>query len=223
MSEVDMQIMKNVLVLAVLSAVTVAAPAVFAAEATGNWYVGAGLGRAQASIPDSTITSVLAGTPVTSAATSKNENSTEGKLFMGYQFNKYVAAEGGYFRLGDFSFNSTTTPAGTLSGSLKNRSGYNLDVVGTAPIVEGKFLLLGRVGVQSSKTSDLFSGTGAAGGLANPSPSKNQVSYKYGAGAEYDFTKNVGVRGEWERYRVSDGFSTKMNVNAVTASVLYRF
>ena len=185
--------------------------------------MGAGLGQARANSPDSTFTGVLTGTPVTSVATSGSSNSTEGKLFVGYQFNKYVAAEGGYFRLGDFSFNSTTTPAGTLAGSLKNRNGFNLDVVGTAPIVADKFILLGRLGIQSSKTSDLFAGTGAAAGLANPAPSKNQVSYKYGAGAEYDFTKNIGARAEWERYRVSDGFSGKVNVNAVTASVLYRF
>ena len=93
---------------------------------------------------------------------------------------------------------------------------------GHAEIIH-RFLLLGRLGIQSSKTSDLFVGTGAATALRNPTPSKNLVSYKYGVGAEYDFTKNVGVRGEFERYRVSDGISGKVNVNALTASVLYRF
>ena len=218
-----MQFTRTILVLALLGAAATAALSALAAEATGNWYVGAGIGQARANSPDSTFTGVLTGTPVTSVATSGSSNSTEGKLFLGYQFNQYVAAEAGYFRLGDFSFNSTTTPPGTLSSSLKNRNGINLDVVGTAPIVADKFLLLARFGIQSSKTSDLFAGTGAAAGLANPSPSKNQVSYKYGVGAEFDFTKNIGVRGEWERYRVSDGFNGKMNVNALTASLLYRF
>jgi OOP family OmpA-OmpF porin len=110
-----------------------------------------------------------------------------------------------------------------LHGSLKSRSGWNLDAVGTLPLFDDKFMLLARVGVQTSKTSDLFNGTGAAAPLTNPSPSKNQVSYKYGAGAEYDFTKNIGVRAEWERYRVSDGISDKINVNLISASLLYRF
>ena len=218
-----MRLNKNILGLALFSAVAAAPTTASAAEATGNWYVGAGIGQSRANTPDATFVAVLAGTPVTSVATSKDDTGVAGKLFLGYQFNKYIAAEGGYFRLGDFSFSSTTTPAGTLQGSLKNRNGYNLDVVGTLPIVADKFILLGRVGIQSSKTSDLFVGTGAAAGLANPAPSKNLVSYKYGAGAEFDFTKNVGVRAEWERYRVSDGIGGKVNVNAVTASVLYRY
>ena len=113
--------------------------------------------------------------------------------------------------------------ASTVHGDLKNTIGWNFDVVGTLPIVADWFLLLGRLGIQSSKNSDLFAGTGAAGALRNPAPSKNLASYKYGVGAEYDFTKNIGVRGEFERYRVSDGISGKLNVNAVTASLLYRF
>ena len=96
-------------------------------------------------------------------------------------------------------------------------------MVGTLPIMPERFLLLARLGIQSSKTSDLFVGTGAAAGLRNPAPSKNLVSYKYGAGAEFDFTRNVGVRAEWERYRVSDGISGKLNVNMISGSLLYRF
>ena len=154
---------------------------------------------------------------------SKNETNTGGKLFVGYQFNRYIAAEGGYFRLGRFSFDTTTTPTGTVHGDLKDTMGWNLDAVGGVPIVPERFMLLARVGVQSSKTSSLFAGTGAAANLVNPTPSKNLVSYKYGVGAEFDFTKNVGARAEFERYRVSDGFSNKMNVNSITASLLYRF
>ena len=83
--------------------------------------------------------------------------------------------------------------------------------------------MLFRSGVKSSKTSDLFYGTGAGANLTNPSPSKNMVSYKYGAGAEYDFTQNIGARVEWERYQVSDGISGNVNVNFVSGSLLYRF
>lgn len=218
-----MQSSRNILVLALLSAATTAAPPAFAAEATGNWYLGAGIGQARAKIEDSSVNSVLAGSGATAAGTAKNETSVEGKAFVGYQFNKYIAAEGGFFRLGNFGFDTRTTLPGTVHGELKNTLGWNLDAVGTVPVVADKFLLLGRIGIQSSKTRDLFAATGAASALVNPSPSKNLVSYKYGVGAEYDFTKNVGVRGEWERYRVSDGYNGKMNVNALTASVVYRY
>ena len=220
-----MQSGKFILGSALLVAGMASAPAMAAepAAATGNWYIGLGAGQSRAKVDNSTMNAVVAGTTVTSVAGTGDSTATGAKAFLGYQFNKYVAAEAGYFRLGDFTFDATTTPAGTLHGSIKNRSGWNMDVVGTAPIVADKFMLLARLGVQSSKTSDLFNGTGAAAPLTNPSPSKNLVSYKYGAGAEYDFTRNIGVRAEWERYRVSDGISGKVNVNLISASMLYRF
>jgi OOP family OmpA-OmpF porin len=214
--------MQSLKILAV-SALLAAAMHAQAAEPTGTWYLGAGAGQSNGSVDNSTVSAVLNGTPVTVTGTSSSNNPASGKAFVGYQFNKYIAAEGGYFRLGQFNFNATTAPAGTVAGSLSNTIGWNLDAVGTLPIVENRFLVLARLGVQSSKTSDLFAGTGAASALRNPAPSKNLVSYKYGAGAEFDFTRNLGMRAEWERYRVSDGISNNINVNMVTASVLYRF
>ncbi len=217
-----MQSCKNILVSALGLAAT-AAPCAMAAEPTGTWYLGIGAGQSNGDVDNSSVSAVLNGTPATATGTSSSNNPAAGKAFLGYQFNKYIAAEGGYFRLGQFNFNATTTPAGTVAGSLSNTIGWNLDAVGTFPIVADRFLVLARLGVQSSKTSDLFAGTGAAAALRNPAPSKNLVSYKYGAGAEFDFTKNIGMRAEWERYRVSDGISGNINVNMITASVLYRF
>lgn len=219
-----MQVLKNILVAALFGVATLAATGVSAAEQlpTGIWYLGAGVGQSRAKIEDSTVSSVLpAGT--TATATTKNETSVNGKAFLGYQFNRYIAVEGGFFRLGQFSFDSTTTPAGTLHGDFKNTMGWNLDAVGSLHVVPDRFMLLARAGIQTSKTSDLFLGTGAATAVTNSAPSRNLVSYKYGVGAEYDFTKNIGVRGEFERYRVSDGFNGKMNVNSLNASLLYRF
>ncbi len=213
---------KNILVSAFLGLATTAALGATPAEPTGTWYLGAGAGRSTGSVDNSTVSAVLNGTAATATGVSNSNNPTGGKAFLGYQFNKYLAAEGGVFRLGQFNVNATTVPAGTVVGTLSNTVGWNLDVVGTAPIVADKFLLLARLGVQSSKTRDLFVGTGAAAALG-AAPSKNLVSYKYGAGAEFDFTRNVGVRAEWERYRVSDGISGKVNVNMITGSLLYRF
>ena len=121
--------------------------------------------------------------------------------------------------------------SGNYVGAMRDRAGQGelrpgegtdpqwlLDAVGSLPLYQDKFMLLARVGVQTSKTSDLFYGTGAGANLTNPSPSKNKVSYKYGAGAEYDFTQNIGARVEWERYQVSDGISGNVNVNFVSGS-----
>lgn len=222
-----MQSRKFVLAAALIAGTATAVPAALAAlaaEPAGTWYLGAGAGQSRGKLEDSSINAALVGTGATAAATTKSEHSLEYKAFLGYQFNRYFAVEGGYFNLGKFSFDSTTTPAGTLHGDLKNNRGWNLDLLGMVPVVADRFSLLGRVGVQSSKTSDLFFGTGAAATLFTPSsPSKNQVNYKFGLGAEFDFTKNVGVRGEWERYRISDGFSGRADVDVFSASLLYKF
>ena len=153
-----MKACKNILGPALLAAGIAAAPAMAAesAAAVGNWYLGLGAGQSRANVDSSTVAAVLSGTGATATSGTDHSTSTGAKAFLGYQFNKYVAAEAGYFRLGDFTFDATTTPAGTLHGSAKNRSGWNMDVVGTAPIVADKFMLLARLGVQSSKTSDLF-------------------------------------------------------------------
>ena len=218
-----MQSRKFVLAVALIGAAMTTVPAAVAAESAGTWYLGAGAGQAQAKIEDLSVNAALFGTGAIATATAKSEHSFEYKAFIGYQFNNYFAVEGGYFNLGKFSLNSMTSPAGALHGDLKNNRGWNLDLVGILPMVADRFSLLGRVGVQSSKTSDLFVGAGAAAAPANPAPSKNRVNYKLGLGAEFDFTKNVGVRGEWERYRISDGFSGNADVNVFSASLLYKF
>jgi OOP family OmpA-OmpF porin len=207
---------------ALMAVAALAAAGVQAAEpsAAANWYLGAGAGQARAKINDSTVTSALAGTGASVATITRDETEFSYKLYAGYQYNRYLAFEGGMFNLGSFTFAATTTPAGTLNGAVKNTVGANFDVLGTAPLGD-RFSLFARAGVQSSKTRDLFTASGVL--LRAPTPSKNVVSYKAGVGAGFDFTKNVGMRAEWERYRVGDGFDGKMNVDVASLNLLYKF
>ncbi len=202
--------------LAVLSAGALAAEP----NAGANWYLGAGAGQSNAKIEDGTFTSALNGTGARIATNSRDEKETSYKFFLGYQYNPYLAFEGGIFNLGSYTFAATTTPAATLNGAIKNTVGSNFDVLGTLPLGE-RFSLLARIGVQSSKTRDLFTSNGLA--LTNPTPSKNLISYKAGVGAGFDFTRNVGMRADWERYRVGDGFGGKMNADLYTLNLLYKF
>lgn len=193
-------------------------PNAMAADSAAAWYLGAGAGQSRAKLNDSSVNAVLAGSGSTAGPTSKDETDVSYKLFLGYQFNKYFAVEGGYFSLGEFSFTTTTVPAGTLRGIAKNHVGMNLDVLGILPLAD-RFSLYGRLGIQNSKTTDLFSGVA----VLNPAPSKNKTDYKLGLGAKFDITKNIGLRGEWERYRVSDGLSGNTDVDVFSASLLYKF
>ena len=40
----------------------------------------------------------------------------------------------------------------------------------------------------------------------------------WGLGGQFDFNRNIGLRAEWQRYKVSDG-----NVDNLSIGVLYRF
>ena len=58
----------------------------------------------------------------------------------------------------------------------------------------------------------------------NPTPSKNLVSYKYGAGTGIRISRgNVGARRGMGTLSISDGISDKINVNLISGSLLYRF
>ena len=114
----------------------------------------------------------------------------------------------------------TTTPAGTLERQHQAQ-GLNLDAVGILPI-NGKFSALGRVGLNYAEARDSFSGTGAVN-VANPSPSKHDTNYKFGAGLQYDFTKLLGVRAEAERYRVDDAVGNKGDIDLFSLGLVYRF
>ena len=48
------------------------------------------------------------------------------------------------------------------------------------------------------------------------------LSWKVGLGLQYDLSKNVGIRGEWERYRF-DALSVKDDTDLYTIGVNYRF
>ncbi len=203
-----------------LSILAVFASPYAAADDYSGWYTGAGIGRTKAKIDDARITSSLLGVGFTTNGISDRDHDTGYKLFGGYQFNRYIAVEGGYFDLGKFGYTATTTPAGSLDGSIKLR-GFNLDLVGTVPLFYN-FSAFGRVGAANAQARDHFTGTGAVN-VINPSPSQRATNIKYGLGLQYDFTRSLAMRLEAERYRVNDAVGNKGDINMASLSLLYRF
>jgi len=135
------------------------------------------------------------------------------------KFNRYFALEAGYFNLGEFGYTATTTPAGTSTGNIKI-SGFNLDALGILPFTDN-FSAFGRVGAQYAKSKDSFGGTGA--GAGSSSASYSGTNYKVGAGLQYDFTDTVGLRTEWERYRINDAVGNKGDIDLFSVGMIYRF
>lgn len=185
-----------------------------------GWYGGANIGRSAATIDDARITSGLASGGLATSSIDDRDRSTGFKLYGGYQFNRYLALEGGYFDLGRFGYTANTVPTGTLDGNIKLK-GFNLDAVGILPITD-KFSALGRLGLNYAQARDSFAGTGAVS-VTNPSPSKTGTNYKLGVGLQYAFTEALGMRAEVERYRVNDAIGNKGHVDLFSLGLVYRF
>ena len=192
----------------------------FAVALDSGWYGGLSIGQSKAKIDDARITANLLGAGLTTTSMTDDKHDTGFKLLGGYKFNRNFALEGGYFNLGQFGFTSTTNPAGTLTGKIKVQ-GVNFDAVGILPITE-QFSAFGRIGAQYAQAKDSFSGTGAVT-VADPSPSKSAFNYKAGVGVQYDFTRSLGLRGEWERYRIDDAVGNRGDIDMLSVGLIVRF
>jgi len=195
----------------------------FAVAADSGWYGGISIGQSRAKIADDRIRSQLLGSGLTMTSIDDDNRDTGYKLFGGYKFDRNFAVEGGYFNLGKFGFTANTTPAGSLTGTAKFQ-GLNLDAVGILPFTE-KFSGFARAGLIYTETKDTFTGTGGAVGIAaiNPNPKKREGNYKFGFGVQYDFTDSLGLRGEWERYRVNDAVGNKGDIDMLLIGLVYTF
>ncbi len=211
--------------LALGSLALLAAPVAIAqqiVQETTGWYAGASAGRSAASIDDARITAGLAAQGLGGILLSNDDRSTGYKLFGGYQINPYLGVEAGFMDLGRFGYLAGTVPAGTLSGDMRVK-GFNIDLVGTLPLVGG-FSALARVGATSMRASDSFSTTGAVAlPYASAQPSQRSTGAKAGIGLSYAVTPALAVRLEAERYRLKDAVGNRGNVDLFSVGLVYRF
>ncbi|MDB5916535.1 MAG: hypothetical protein JWR40_769 [Massilia sp.] len=187
--------------------------------ANSAWYIGAGIGQSRANIDDARLIRSLTANGATLGSFTADERGRGYKVFAGKQLNQYFAIEGGYFDLGKFSFNSTTSGNGVLNGEAGFR-GANLDLVGQLPLSQ-RFSLLGRVGMNYAKASTHFTGNRLAA-VTNPNPSERKVGAKAGLGLEYKFSEALAVRAEVERYRVNDAVGNRGDVDLASVSLVYK-
>jgi len=191
-----------------------------AAQDSSYYYGGLSGGQSTGKLDEEGITSnfLLPGQTITGIT--RDDKDTAYKAFLGYQFNRYFALEGGYFNLGKFGFTSSTSPTGTLNGEVAVE-GINLDMVGTMPMNE-QWSLIARLGGQRAKSKGRFSGTGAVI-LPEQTRSENDSSYKVGVGLQYEVNSSFLVRGEVERYRISDTTGNHANANVYSLSLVFPF
>lgn len=161
-------------------------------------YVGAGIGKSQADI-------------TCPALTSCDDKDTAYKLYGGLEVNEFLSMEFGYVDLGK------STYSGAVSGKRDTR-GMSVQIVGTYAL-SPKFTLLGKGGFGILHTE--VDGTV----VASNSEADTDLEWSLGLGAQYNFTKKVGMRVEWERYfNVGDATTTgEADVDLITAGVVFKF
>jgi OOP family OmpA-OmpF porin len=216
--ENNMKLMRTMGALGLAGFAAVSAQTALAADY--GWYAGGSIGQSRAKIHDERIAAGLAGAGLTVTSIEDDDRDTGFKLFGGWKFNRNFALEGGYFNLGEFGFTAQTSPPGSLSGAIKLQ-GLNLDAVGILPFTE-KFSALARVGLTYTQAKDRFSGSGAVS-VTDPNPKESEGNFKVGLGVQYDLTRALGLRGEWERYRVNDAVGNKGDIDMLSVGLVYTF
>lgn len=158
----------------VIAAWALAAFAPFAL-AQGSPYVSANFGEAKYEID--------CAAPLTC-----DEKDKAYKFGLGWQFNRYVAAEAAYTDLGQADIE------GSAFGAFLHATAYEASAVGTYPLGDTIFSLLGRLGLAygSAKYGRDLEGE------------HTSTSLTYGAGLQLDFTKNVAVRLQWQRFKLEE-------------------
>jgi OOP family OmpA-OmpF porin len=178
-----------------LAALGFAAATAFAGSALAQaqesaWYLGASVGQGKATGSCSDLPTV-----------SCDKTDSTWKLFGGYQFNRYIAAEGAYSDLGK---RKTSGPG--LSVEVK-ATAWELVGVGAYPIGSSGFAPYGKLGVYRTKAKV------SANVPTTGDDTHDDVTV--GLGLRYDATKNISVRAEWQRYNGSGSDLDVLSIGAL--------
>ena len=181
-----------------------------------------------------------------SASVSNDKSGSAYKVYLGYNLDKMFAFEIGYTNLGKFNqrgivsvdFNEAPDTAildASIGLEAKN-TGYFFDVVGSSAVTD-KLSVLGRVGAAYIKTESTLSGaysyeyniggnTDSGSDSGSISASKSKWVPKIGVGFDYQLTKTVSARVDYERYfkvgKASD-VAFESDIDLLTAGLKFSF
>ena len=187
-----------------------------------DWYVGLGYGASEADADTSNFPADMAALGHVVSNFTIDESSEGLKLFGGYNFNEYFAAELAYVDLGEVTaefdgisndVSQMLVDAGSLLPVLGD--GFSVAAVGRYPFGE-RFAIFAKVGAYSWESDVAVDVTGSASGSGNPTVDGTDVVY--GVGGDLYLGKLFGLRLEWERYALDPN-----DVDFISASVLLRF
>jgi OOP family OmpA-OmpF porin len=184
-----------------------------------GWYGGFSAGRARAEMDSDALVAGLRSAGFNTSAIDMDEDDTGWKLLGAYSFSPYIALEGSYVDLGDFSFNTRMLPTAVQTGTASIR-GFGVDLVGTLPF-RGNMSVFGRVGINNLRIEQSFGTSLPAGGFVNRT--ERGTKAKYGAGLQYRVSDALSLRAEVERYMIEDNRVSEDRVDLASVGFVYRF
>ena len=177
------------------------------ASAQSSLYVGGSVGQSAISASSSDVDNgFLLDDGFTASGTTLDKKATGGKLYAGYRFNRFLAAEGGYADLGKASFNTTivAAPPGTTPAppfpihATATARGAFLSALAHLPLTQD-FSLFVKAGAfrSEAKFTEVIPATGAT----RVSRTERRTDANFGIGLQWAFSGAVGARLELERFR----------------------
>jgi len=150
----------------------------------------------------------------------QKNKSTAYKLQAGHQFSPYFALEGGYVNFGKAS--SRFSLPGIRKDAAYQAEGFNLVGVGIVPL-NNQWSLFGKLGgvIARVKVNDTMVNVGQQ---KNQSASSTDLRATWGVGANWDVTRNVALRAEYEQFhKLGGGETGKATVDMASLGVAYKF
>lgn len=137
-----------------------------------------------------------------------DDKDTGWKAFAGYRFSRHLAAEFSYINFGEYTARATV---GATTVDVKaDATAWGLAAVGIFPLSD-RFDLFGKLGFVRGESE----GSGTVGATTVTVGDKG-TELHYGFGATYNFTRNLGIRAEWEMVNDAD-------LSLLSIGLQYRF
>jgi len=122
------------------------------------------------------------------------DSDTGSKVYGGFRFLKFLGVEGSYVKFG--------SPSDSSGGTDVKIDATGWDAFGVGVLPMGPFEIFAKVGFVMWNTDTKVSGSG--------SNSDSGTDTAYGAGVAWVFGKHLGVRGEYERFEISNTDKTDL-------------
>lgn len=134
------------------------------------------------------------------------DKTTSWKVYGGYQITEMLTLEGSYFNLGSPTQKTVTAEDGSTSTEDVSVKGYSGALLAGFPVSD-KIRMFGKAGLYKKRTEEAqkdFSDT---------------LGKTYGFGADFEFTDNIAIRGEWEKFTDLETLTAGKKVDAQLMSV----